>query len=320
MGQGLYIDLNDGRPAMEITSGLRAPSYCGSFGSIPAGTTSYTFTMPTCFPGGSDGFFFSLKPATIKEVYPTTNVCWISNVTKLNSTQWKVDFGYANGPGWEGDTVLVSGLFFEIGYPSNSGAGLYIRDSTDFTTITTNSNLLCCTYAGNITFTGTYNLPSGTMVAFGRWDDPNVVVERSGNTIKCTRIALGSNYVTVDATVNMDLVVFRRQTPAAGNAGLVMRNASGQVVFSTAQRPFVFGGTFNMANGNQYIGNAFVPIARYGALTEKKINMHYYYYYGAIRSGGYIRPSRGSLIVARTNGRDVNAIANINYPLLPAMY
>ncbi|WP_272887968.1 DUF6453 family protein, partial [Cronobacter sakazakii] len=32
MPSGLLIDLNDGGPVMEITAGLRCPSWCGTVG------------------------------------------------------------------------------------------------------------------------------------------------------------------------------------------------------------------------------------------------------------------------------------------------
>ena len=51
MPQGIYINLNDGRPAMEITAGLRAPSVTGS---VPTSTfnssnSSLTFSLTQCF-------------------------------------------------------------------------------------------------------------------------------------------------------------------------------------------------------------------------------------------------------------------------------
>ncbi|WP_447215653.1 DUF6453 family protein, partial [Citrobacter pasteurii] len=46
MPEGILIDYNDGRPAMAITAGLRAPSFCTSFSGWSSQPMQYPVNTP----------------------------------------------------------------------------------------------------------------------------------------------------------------------------------------------------------------------------------------------------------------------------------
>ena len=46
MPEGILIDYNDGRPAMAITAGLRAPSFCTSFSGWSSQFMQYPVNTP----------------------------------------------------------------------------------------------------------------------------------------------------------------------------------------------------------------------------------------------------------------------------------
>ncbi|MEH6080417.1 DUF6453 family protein, partial [Salmonella enterica] len=46
MPEGILIDYNDSRPAMAITAGLRAPSFCTSFAGYGTGANQFQVNTP----------------------------------------------------------------------------------------------------------------------------------------------------------------------------------------------------------------------------------------------------------------------------------
>ncbi|WP_238705957.1 DUF6453 family protein, partial [Salmonella enterica] len=60
MPEGILIDYNDSRPAMAITAGLRAPSFCTSFAGY--GTGANQFQVNTPLTSGSTVFVLRTRP------------------------------------------------------------------------------------------------------------------------------------------------------------------------------------------------------------------------------------------------------------------
>ncbi|MDJ7501883.1 DUF6453 family protein, partial [Salmonella enterica] len=65
MPEGILIDYNDGRPAMAITAGLRAPSFCTSFAGY--GTGANQFQVNTPLTSGSTVLVLPTRPVDIQE-------------------------------------------------------------------------------------------------------------------------------------------------------------------------------------------------------------------------------------------------------------
>ncbi|EEE1326566.1 hypothetical protein CCG36_002930, partial [Salmonella enterica subsp. enterica serovar Hartford] len=73
MPEGILIDYNDGRPAMAITAGLRAPSFCTSFAGY--GTGANQFQVNTPLTSGSTVFVLPTRPVDVQEF--ADNQTWI---------------------------------------------------------------------------------------------------------------------------------------------------------------------------------------------------------------------------------------------------
>ncbi|EOC1568771.1 hypothetical protein ACI1AR_004224 [Cronobacter dublinensis] len=318
MPGGLYIDLNDGGPAMAITAGLRCPSYCGySSGS------GNQYSVPGYIPGATvvfapyvtAGIYFGGSTSLIPDMDVLTGVSQNANV--LTFTAWS---------NYKMSGKIYPGTVWQILPASQSGnRGLYIADSTDFTVITDGATVGQCIYRGRITFTGAWAPPSTgytrqSYAVFARWDAGGVVVEYDGNVIRAVAERNGDN---IDATVTMDVVIFATGIAPVPGPGLNFFNSNGQCTFSTTKRPFLYSNTFYTPSGVATdIGDRYIMLGRYGAQTDVAGGWCNAKYQGLVRSGNTVRVGRGYIAARWTDkySMDVNRTTGMNVLLLDNMY
>lgn len=319
MPQGILIDLNDGRPAMEITAGLRAPSVTGSVptSTFDSGNSSLTFGLNQT--SGSSSFYLPTKAIDIYDFDFIPEVYFVTGFTRVSDSQGRISIGNWNGSG--GRLISFGGQCFEVLGASPGSQGLFVADSTNFTAITTNSRLLTAQFVGTVTVNGSYTLPvSG--IPFGKWNNANVTLEFDGSRILCRN----RNYTGIDdvsASVTIDLVIFNNTPPTAG-PGITMSNAAGQIVFSTTKRPFVLGGFKALSNSLQSIGGGYFPILRAGAMCEVTGGYNNLRYKGVVMSGGSVMAGKGSVFGNYSTDSGANFPFNNNIsmslPYLPNFY
>jgi len=144
MPSGLLIDLNDGGKPMEITAGLRCPTYGGA---ISGGIGKVNTATVEGYVSGSNVIFI-----------PTQTVISDEGIFKLDS----VSISGANvTQNWSGNSnpglpkpqrVAFSGTLWQIlPISQSSNVGLLVANSTDFTAITTTARLGYCIYKARVT-------------------------------------------------------------------------------------------------------------------------------------------------------------------------
>lgn len=293
MGAGILIDYNDGRPVMEITAGLRAPSFCTSF--YQRCQSDKTLTINTPLTPGSDLVVALTSPVEVLEVFDQTLV--LPDPFYVTSVQRNGDGGitlrgedaygtYSGLPTW-------GGVIMEVLPVGSRNAGLLVANSTDFTAISNVSRLMTCQYAQRVWVNGSMPLPVGG-VPFARWDDGNVSVGFDGGSI----IVRNASYGGIDdvgAAVEMDLVIFNNTPPTPGN-GITMTNSQGQVTFSTVNKPFVYDRLIHIGGGDQYIGNSLVQLSYTGALIENNGGYNHVRMNGIRMAGGNVRIAKNRVI------------------------
>ncbi|HFQ7818455.1 TPA: DUF6453 family protein, partial [Citrobacter freundii] len=176
MPEGILIDYNDGRPAMAITAGLRAPSFCTSF----SGWSSQSMQYPVNTP---------LVPGSLAIVVPTNPIYIYSfaefDVAIMTGVTRNGNAGVIIGAETIGGKALTpdwSGYVMELLPAATYNEGLFVSNSTDFTAISNQAALMTCAWSGRITVSGSAPLPVGG-IPFGKWDNPNVSVGFDGGNI-----------------------------------------------------------------------------------------------------------------------------------------
>lgn len=293
MGAGILIDYNDGRPVMEITAGLRAPSFCTTFNQRCQ--SDKTLTINTQLTPGSELVVALTNPVDVIEVFDQTLVIpdpfYITSVTRNGNSGITLRGGDAYGaysglPQW-------AGVIMEVLPVGSRNAGLLVANSTDFTAISNVAKLMTCRYAQRVRVNGSMALPvSG--VPFARWDDGNVSIGFDGGSI----IVRNASYGGIDdvaASVDMDLVIFNNTPPSPG-AGITMTNNQGQVTFSTVNKPFVYDRTINIGGGDQYIGNSLIQLSYTGALIENNGGYNHVRMNGIRMAGNNVRIAKNRVI------------------------
>lgn len=318
MAEGILIDLNDGRPAMQITAGLRIPNVTGSVPTSGFASESGGMTFSLNHTSGSSAFMLPIKAVDVIEFDVIPEVYYLNGFQRVSDTQGRISVSNFNGA--KGRLINFSGNCFEI-MGAATGQGILVANSTDFVSITTNSRLLTAQYVGTVTVNGSYTLPV-TGVPFGRWNNPNVTLEFDGSRILCRDNSYGG-IDNVAASVSVDLVIFNNTAPVGG-PGITVVNPSGQVVFSTVKRPFVLGGFLQLSNSFQSIGGGYFPILRTGAYTRVTGGYNNLRYKGVVMSGGSVRSEFGSVIgnYSTQTGAQFPFNTNIamSLPYLPNMY
>lgn len=318
MAEGILIDLNDGRPAMQITAGLRIPNVTGSVPTSGFASESGGRTFSLNHTNGSTAFMLPIKAVDVIDFDVIPEVYYLNGFQRVSNTNGRINVSNFNGA--NGRLINFSGNCFEI-MGAATGQGILVANSTDFASITTNSRLLTAQYVGTVTVNGSYTLPV-TGVPFGRWNNPNVTLEFDGSRILCR----SNTYTGIDnvtASVSVDLVIFNN-TPPVGGSGITIVNPAGQVVFSTVKRPFVLGGFLQLSNSFQSIGGGYFPILRTGAYTRVTGGYNNLRYKGVVMSNGSVRSEFGSVIgnySTQTGARfPFNTNISMSLPYLPNMY
>lgn len=260
MAEGILIDYNDGKRPMEITAGLRAPSYCASFSGWGEGKCKFTVTAP--LTEGSTVIVVPTNPvftylAVLNQVNTPIAVLmsgFIRNGNASVTIQGVESHGIEWTPNWSGHVI-------EILPASANSEGLFVSNSTNFTAISNNSRLMTCAYAGRVTINGAMKLPvSG--IPFGKWDNSNVSVGFDGTSI-IVRDIVYNGMDDVKGTVTMDLVIFN-QSPPEPCDGITMTNKAGQVTFSTKKKPFVYDKQIKISDSFQNVGGGYCQIVYTG--------------------------------------------------------
>lgn len=321
MGAGILIDYNDGRPRMEITAGLRAPSYCTSFNQ--RAQSNKTLTINTPLTAGSQVIVALTRPVEVIEVFDQTLVIpdpfYVTSVTRNGNSGITLRgddaYGaYSGLPQW-------AGVIMEVLPVGLRNAGLLVADSTDFTAISNVAKLMTCRYAKRVRVNGSMALPvSG--VPFARWDDGNVSVGFDGGSI----IVRNASYGGIDdvaASVDMDLVIFNNTPPTPG-AGITMTNNQNQVTFSTVNKPFVYDRTINIGTSDQNIGNSLIQLSYTGALIQNNGGYNHVRMNGIRMAGNNVRVAKNRVIGNYSRQQFQMPGKNIAVPtpllVLPNMY
>lgn len=319
MPEGILIDYNDGRPVMEITAGLRAPSFCTTFSGYGTGANQFQINTPLI--SGSTAFVFPTRPVDVQEFQD--NQTWIVLPMYMTSVTRNGDSGiiingtnqgsYPRIPNW-------AGTVFEILPAATYNEGLLVQNSTDFTAISNRSTLMTCAYSGTVTVNGSMILPVSGL-PFARWDNPNVSVGFDGSQIIVRDISYtGSDDVAASATI--DLIIFNNTPPIAGD-GITMTNPAGQVTFSTVRRPLVYDSMINITDNYQYTGSKYIQLCFTGANGRRIGDSDNIRYKGIVMSGGSVRSERNLVIRNIYRGNwSAGFNQNITMPLLvlPPMY
>lgn len=311
MAQGIFIDLNDGRNPMTITAGMRALNFAGNF-NVSSGGFSKTF--PIQGNEGASRFLLPNNGAYSFELDRGVEVYYITGFSSTASSG-TISVGYENG--YPDRITQFSGTVVEV-LRASTGHGLYVADSTDFTSITTTDRLLVCKFAQTISFHDSYTLPIYG-IPFGRWDNSGVSVEYDGvNRLICTNINTNDTGHT-PGSVTMDLVIFQMVAPVPG-PGLNIFNHNGACTLSTVTRPLVVSGFISLSGSNQYIGDSYFPILRCGFNTRAIPAFKELRNKGVVMSGGYVRSGTGSRIVRYEIGNRPDVTIPTPLPYLPNMY
>lgn len=311
MAQGIYIDLKDGRNPMTITAGMRALNFAGNF-NVSSGGFSKSF--PIQGNEGASRFLLPNNGAYSFELDRGVEVYYIKGFSSTASSG-TISIGSENG--YPDRVTQFSGTVVEV-LRASTGQGIYVADSTDFTSITTTVRLLVCKFAQTISFHDSYTLPIYG-IPFGRWDNSGVSVEYDGvNRLICTNINTNNTGHT-PGSVTMDLVIFQMVAPVPG-PGLNIFNRNGACTLSTVTRPLVVSGFISLSGSNQYIGDSYFPILRCGFNTRAIPAYKELRNKGVVMSGGYVRSGTGSRIVRYEIGNRPDVTIPTPLPYLPNMY
>lgn len=318
MPQGILIDLNDGRPPMQITAGLRAPAFSGVIQANGFASSNSYWDFGLTMTPGSTAFCLPTQAVYVDDFGTIPEVYFLNGFSKVNDYTGRISIGNFNGS--SGRLLIFYGNCFEILPASTGNQGILVENSTDFSAIPNNARLMSAAYVGGLQVNGAASLPvSG--IPFGMWDNPNVSLESDGSTIWCRDINYGGTD-DVAASTYVNLVIFNNSPPPSG-PGITMSNPSGQIVFSSVRRPFVLGGFIQINNSWQYVGG-FFPILRCGATARVTGGYNNLRYKGVCMSGGSVRSVPGTVIgnYSTQSGAQFPFDTNISMslPFTPNMY
>ncbi|MDA8518957.1 DUF6453 family protein [Citrobacter sp. Igbk 16] len=322
MPEGILIDYNDGRQPMHITTGMRAPAYCGALTQSNRQVTDRfgngAITFPAPSNPGSQLMFLATNPVMVYQFGPLPEIYYITAIQRNDYSNLVVPFNNKGGGG--NRSVAFDGLAFEVLPASSYNEGLFVSDSTNFTAISNVGTILTCAWSGSLYVNGQQPLPVGG-VPFCRWDNPNVSVGFDGTNLVVRDITYGGRDDVAGAT-NIEVVIFN-QTPPQPSEGITMYNAAGQCTFSTAKKPFLFDSTIQITDSNQWIGDKFINVCYTGAQVRMIGGFGNGRYKGLVRTGGNVRSTWNKVFGGTpSNGWDASFNMNISMPmvLLPSMY
>ncbi|MGI3451217.1 DUF6453 family protein [Citrobacter arsenatis] len=320
MPEGILIDYNDGRPAMAITAGLRAPSLCGELSInnlVPSAARIINFDIKST--PGSQVIFIPKSVIDYNDVTFVPQFYYVTEFGLNNQNSAYIKYGTINGTSGNRLTSF-SGTVMEIMPASAGSVGILVENSTDFTAIPDNARLMTAQYVGRVTVDGYLPLPVQG-IPFGRWDNAGISVAFDGSGLVCRNIQYDGRD-DLEGKVDIDLVIFNNTPPVAGH-GITMTNSAGQVTFSTQKRPFVYRNSIYLSQDFKDIGQGFFPIIRSGMGSRFIGGYNNVRYNGIVMSGGRVRSERNAVFgnYASTAGnfsfyRDVTT----PLPVIPNMY
>lgn len=292
MGAGLLITYADGSRPLEITAGLRCPSFCMQTAQS-GNNTRYTIdnyrngSQVIVIPRVSALFYYqgtsSIPVIQVLSGY-SVNGNQLNVYSQLSTALTITPRSYP----------LSVWQIFPVGQRANFG--LLISDSTDFTSITDQTVIGQCIWYGTVTINGQWGTPTingfdrSRYIVYAKWDSDQVI-DFDGYTISVLNEKDGAN---VFGTATLQILIFcTGQAPVPGY-GLNIINAAGACVFSTTKKPFVFRGANFVPSFNwQDVGNRLTPLGRFGYSRDKQGGWWYLKFAGMVRSGNSVRLARG---------------------------
>ena len=283
MPKGLRLTYDDGGPAMEITAGLRCPSFCQNVSDAGSGN-QFTINQRV------DGSQIVLIPRnTVDRFWVGTNL--IPTIVMLDS--FTVNGNTITMNNWRSDGLgsprTFASSIWQI-LPASSGRGLLIKDSTDFLSITDATMSGYCVWRGTVTFTGSWATPTTNLsrdryMVFAKWSADNVTIEFDGSNIIATMDHAGLDQ---DATVTMQIAIFASGVSPTPGRGL----------------------------------NIMILLGRYGYNSEVYTGWDYLKWAGLIRSGNLVRAGRGRNVASWTSKYSVvgRRLTSLSIPVIDAIY
>lgn len=318
MPSGILIDLNDGGPRMEITAGLRCPSFCQSVADN-FDVNQYTINQHVA---GSQ--IVVIPRNTVWQGYsnPTNLIPTIGMLDGFSTSGNTITFNTWWSDNWNRKKTFDASIWQIL--PTASGQGLLIQDSTDFLAITDSTMVGYCVWRGTVTVNGTWATPSTKIsrdryLVFANWSAPGVTVEFDGYTITATQDKNGDDAA---ATVTMQIAIFASGvTPTPGPGINIIKN--GVCLFSTTSRPFVYrNATWSPSWTASDIGNSMIMLGRYGYDSSTANGWNYLKWAGLVRDGNSIRCGRGKTVTTWTDRYSVvgRRLTQLATPCIDAMY
>ncbi len=315
MPRGLLIDLNDGSPRMEITAGLRCPSFSGetqgqSGSNVLAvrktpGSTMIMLPRMTTGAGMPPG-------GLIPEISMLTG--FTDNQNGTISQHW-----WASNPANQAPAV-GSSVYVEVLQISQSGnRGILVSESTDFTVLPSDTQFIGCIWAGSFVVNGNTPLPAAG-VPFASWDAPDISIGLEGNVLKSYLV--GDFYGDAARPVTIRLAIFGRKNPVPGR-GLNFINPQGVVTFSTTSKPFVFRNRFwNPSQGAANISGNMIMVCNTGFRNRNAGGWCNMKDKGIVMSGGVVSSASNRTKFSWTDKYAIidDRTIDINIPMIPAMY
>lgn len=321
MGAGLLIDLNDGGPRMEITAGLRCPSF-SHFVAEGWGTTKTT--VQNYVPGSQ---VIVVPHRAVHSAKVNTNdlspaLAVLSSVSVSGST---IEFNVTWSRKWPRDQYTFPCSIFQI-LPSSTGQGLLIRDSTDFMSIQNTATIGSCIWRGKVTVDGSWTPPAiegidrNRYMIFAKWSDADATIEFDGNTVRALKNWSGTNE---NRTVTLDVAIFASGVKPQPGTGLNFFNRNGECVFSTTKRPFVYTGrTWVPSFEAKDIGNSMVQLGTWGYRSRNYNGWCRVKFLGIVRDGNRIWCGTGRTYNEWTAnyGVESDGVSGLDVLLIDAMY
>lgn len=320
MPSGLLIDLNDGGKPMEITAGLRCPSFGAIFN---AGYQKPKYVDISEYITGAQVLFIPYATSYMDSglLHKLNSVTISGSRVTQNSTMKALDISERES------TYTFPGSVWQI-FPAGqrNGVGLLISDSTDFTSITN------ATQSGQCIWKGTVNVPTGgwavptiagydksKYIVFGRCDSGNTV-DFDGNTVRFFNPP--STNDDSPGTGTIDIVIFASGVTPQPGTGLNIFNAAGTCTFSTTKRPFVYlNKLWSPSTSAVSVDGGYVPLGRFGLMVHMVNNIYIYRLFGIKMQNGNVSVQGGKYL-----GREQyaifgnNTVTPLTLPVLPDMY
>lgn len=319
MPSGILIDLNDGGKPMEITSGIRCPSFGAAFAegynqpvtlSIPdyiAGSQVICIPRATAYYDSSFKIFHAMGAISLNGATVTQNIVLGNGNYAFGGSIWQI-------------------------LPASTGGrnvGLFVSGSTDFVSITTASSVGVCVWKGTVTIPKigwpTPTIPGydrNKYIVFARWNS-SAVIDFDGGTIRAFNESQKDDDDPTTAT--LDIVIFASGVVPTPGPGINIFNAAGQCTFSTVTRPFIFNGTmWSPSTAGVNVGTGYVPLGRFGCMRHIRPNTKNQYVFrmlGLKMINGVVSVGEGKYIGWDALDRlGKTIVTSLSLPIVPDMY